>query len=182
MLWCVTSQKKEGLIKFCLQAVKNVRKLLLAYISCSCIFLFYLKKSSDVAWNVAWHSDLICGFIHNSPIAVSSSVRCTLLDSNIISHSVALNGKTVIEYELNLKRISNWTFVDEFKVLSQIWTEGIEEYLAQESKSSNRGQECHSLDRHIRYVPKRRCNDIRWTLEIRSYYCRYSFKQILSTD
>jgi hypothetical protein len=66
-------------------------------------------------------------FIHNSSIVVSSSVRCTLEDGNIISHSIALNGKTITEYELSLKRTYNGVVVDEFKVLSQIWTEGIEE-------------------------------------------------------
>lgn len=67
------------------------------------------------------------GFIHNSPIVVSPSVRFTLEDGNIISYSVALNGKTVTEYELSLKRTSNGATVDKFKVLSQILTEGIEE-------------------------------------------------------
>jgi len=38
-----------------------------------------------------------------------------------------LNGKADIEHELNLKRTSNGVVVDEFKVLSQIWTEGVEE-------------------------------------------------------
>jgi len=61
------------------------------------------------------------------PILISSSVRCTLEDSKIISHSVTLKGKADIEKELSLKRTSTAVVVDEFKVLSQIWKEGIEE-------------------------------------------------------
>jgi len=50
MLCCATSQKMEGPIQFCLQALKNVRKLLLVYESYCCNFPFFSSKnSSDVS-------------------------------------------------------------------------------------------------------------------------------------